>query len=146
SYSIDDDGIEHTVNFALENWWLTDRTGGDSPTALFIQALEDSDVAQLDLSAHDRLLEGIPGYARAYANGLAKATAARGRRILTPLSEPAEQRYLDFLEKYPGLAQRIPQHLVASYLGVTPETLSRVRRRIAMRRREGTLPQRRPLS
>src|SRR5262245_34910505 len=138
NYSIDDAGIEHTLGFAPENWWLTDRTGGSSPTVIFIQALEDSEVAQISMSGLERMMQGIPGYAAAYATGLTKVAAARDRRILAALSESAEQRYLSFMERFPGLAQRIPQHLIASYLGVTPETLSRVRRRLATRPRANT--------
>ena len=135
SYTIDEDGIEHTLGFAPEDWWLTDITAvGGEPTQLFIQALEDSEVAVMPLTAHDLFVERIPGYAAGYSAGLRKSTASRERRILAAISESAEQRYVRFLETYPRIAQRVPQHMIASYLGVKPETLSRVRRRLATRR------------
>jgi CRP-like cAMP-binding protein len=137
SYSIDEKGKEHILQFAPEGWWLTDfasiTTG--APSTIFIDALEDSDLLLIDWPSHDRLIQGIPGYAAAFAVGLQKGTTARELRILSSLSSAAEERYLAFLETHATLAQRVPLHMLASYLGMTPETLSRVRNQLSRRKR-----------
>lgn len=76
-------------------------------------------------------MERIPGHAQSYAIGIQRLAAARERWILSALSETAEKRYRDFLATYSGIAARVPQHMIASYLGLAPETLSRVRRKLA---------------
>jgi len=137
SYWIDDKGREVSLTFAPEGWWLTEMTSmqGKTPATYFIEALEDSDVVLMDLAAHVRFIEELPGFAAAYATGVQKMAAAREKRLLDSLSATAEQRYLNFLETYPSIARRVPQHMLASYLGITPETLSRLRGQLARKKR-----------
>ena len=137
SFSIDEKGREHVLQFAPEGWWLTDFASirEQVPSTFFIEALEDSDVLLIDWPSHDRLVSGLPGYAAAMAAGLSKGNAAREQRLMDTMSLSAEDRYLKFLEAYPSIAQRVPQHMVASYLGVTPETLSRIRGQFAKKKR-----------
>jgi len=88
----------------------------------------------ITLAAHTRLAEALPGYASAFATGLLKMAGAREKRLLDSLSATAEQRYLNFLDTYPSIARRVPQHMLASYLGITPETLSRLRAQLARKK------------
>ena len=137
SFTIDDKGREHVLQFAPEGWWLTDFTSmrDSTPSTYFIEALEDSGVVLMTHATHTRLVETLPGYAPAFATGLLKMAAARDKRLLDSLSATAEQRYLNFLETYASIARRVPQHMLASYLGITPETLSRLRAQLARPKR-----------
>ncbi len=133
SYLIDDKGREHILLFAPEDWWLsdTDSLVNNTPSAYFADAIEDSVVLLADLTAFQQLDAQLPAFGQLYRAGLQKRTEANNRRIAAALSNTAEERYLDFLKTYRTLARRVPQRMLASYLGVTPETLSRVRKRLA---------------
>ena len=135
SYVIDTRGKEHIVQFAPENWWLSDTVSlaSKTPSQYFIDAIEDSEVLLLELASHQRLLEEVPAYAVSFGAGVQRHAAAKDRRIVTALSASAEERYLEFMSTYPSIALRVPQFMVASYLGISPETLSRVRRTLASR-------------
>ena len=137
SFWIDDKGREHVLQFAPENWWLTDVNSmrDQTPSTYFIEALEDSDLVLLDAAAQTRFMAELPGYAAAYTTGLQRMGAAREKRLFDSLSATAEQRYLNFLDTYPSIARRVPQHMLASYLGLTPETLSRLRGQLARKKR-----------
>jgi CRP-like cAMP-binding protein len=130
-YVIDADGNEHVVQFAPEEWWLSDidslTTG--QPSSYFIDAIEDSELLLLDPAGHLKLIAESPAYATAFRTGLQRSAIAADRRIIGAIAEPARERYERFLETYPSIAQRVPQKMLASYLGITPETLSRLRRR-----------------
>jgi CRP-like cAMP-binding protein len=131
SYVIDADGKEHIVQFAPENWWIGDTTGlvaPGTPAQYFIDAVEDSNLLVFDRAAHEWAIARIPGVAAAYRAGLERKAAATDQRIVNALSTSAEERYQAFVKKYPSIVQRVPQFMLASYLGVTPETLSRVRK------------------
>lgn len=129
-YVIGDNGKEHILQFAPEDWWVADPTAlmtPESTATVFIDAIEDSELLTFDRAAHEQGLR-IPGVAMAYRGGLERKGAATNERIVSTLSASAEERYEAFVRKYPSLVQRVPQFMLASYLGVTPETLSRVRR------------------
>ena len=131
SYVIDPDGKEHILQFAPENWWIGDQAGLITPGTIsqfFIDAIEDSNLLVFDRSAHEWMMANIPGAAAAYRAGLERKAAATDQRIVNALSTTAEERYEAFVKKYPTIVQRVPQFMLASYLGITPETLSRVRR------------------
>lgn len=130
SYVIDNKGKEHIIQFAPENWWISDKIGmsKDALATYFIDAIEDSELLTTDMQGHITMLQKIPGYAESFQKGMQKRTAAKDIRIVHSLSSTAEERYDDFLSTYPTIAQRVPQHMLASYLGVTPETLSRIRK------------------
>lgn len=130
TYTIDNKGKEHILQFSPEDWWTGDLDGlvNDSPTKYFIDALEDSEILLFDDTALQKLNKYIPQSAAMYEAGLQKSLAARNRRIISYLTDTAEERYNEFLKKYPSLMQRVPQHMIASYLGVSPETLSRIRK------------------
>ena len=131
SYIIDNKGKEHIIQFAPENWWVSDKSGISSgaTASFFIDAIEDSEILITDLAGHLALLENVPCYAASFHAGIQKRGVAKDKRIVHALSATAEERYTDFLNTYPSIAQRVPQHMLASYLGLTPETLSRIRRK-----------------
>ncbi|HEY7287390.1 MAG TPA: Crp/Fnr family transcriptional regulator [Vicinamibacterales bacterium] len=135
NYVIDAKGKEHIVQFAPETWWLADATSLQKqvPSAYFIDAIEDSDVLLIDARSHQKLVEDVAGYATAFRTGLQRHAAAKDQRIVSSLSASAEERYLEFLRVYPSIVLRVPQSMLASYLGVTPETVSRIRRKLARR-------------
>jgi len=133
---IDNKGKEHIVQFAPENWWLADSDSlkNGIPTIYFIDAIEDSDILLLDGPSHLKIIEQVPGYAAAFQTGIQKHAAAKDRRIVASLSATAEERYNNFLSTYPSIALRVPQHMLASYLGITPETLSRIRKQLSRKK------------
>lgn len=137
SYVIDAKGKEHIVQFAPETWWLadTESLAGGVPARFFFEAIEDSTLLLIDGPSHQRVVERVPGYGAAMRTGLQRHAAAKDHRIVSALSATAEERYLAFLETYPSIAQRVPQKMLASYLGVSPETLSRVRHKLSRRSR-----------
>jgi CRP-like cAMP-binding protein len=118
SYSIDEKGKEHIFMFAPEDWIIADSTGADLPSELFIDALEDSIVQVLEKDMSEIELN-VKLFIRRI-NVLQK-------RIIMLMSSSAIARYEHFEETYPNIIQRVPQRMIASYLGVTPEALSKVR-------------------
>jgi len=136
SYVIDNKGKEHVVQFAPENWWLADIHSiiNKVPTLYFMDAIEPSDILLLDASGQQKLIEMLPGFQASFQAGRQKHTTAKDHRIIASLTATAEERYQNFLHVYPSIAQRVPQHMLASYLGITPETLSRIRKKWAAKK------------
>ena len=137
NYVIDAKGKEHIVQFAPETWWLADATSLNhgTPSPYFVDAIETSELLLIDGPSHQHLVDTLPSFAAAFRIGLQRHAAAKDQRIVETLASSAEERYREFLRIYPSIAARVPQAMLASYLGVTPETLSRVRRRRAGRPR-----------
>jgi CRP-like cAMP-binding protein len=129
-YVIDARGKEHILQFAPENWWVGEGAGTvpGTPAQYFIDALEDSSLLLVDAASHQRAIERVPSYAAGFRTGLQRAALAQDQRIVNALSTSAEERYEAFVTKYPSIVQRVPQFMLASYLGVSPETLSRIRK------------------
>jgi CRP-like cAMP-binding protein len=131
-YYLDDNGIQHTLLFAPEGWWTTDLpsflTGQESK--YHIEALEDSELLIISKQLLDKLLVKIPLLNNFFRVLYQNAVMAQEERLLNVLSTKVEERYLRFVKKYPQLQNRIPQYLIASYLGVTPEFFSKVKSRI----------------
>jgi len=135
TYTIDDTGKEHILQFSPENWWTGDMSfTSNVRSRCFIDALEDSEVLLTEPSSIQKLNQYIPQSAVHYQAALQKSMEAKNQRIVASLSETAEERYNDFLKKYPSLVQRVPQHMIASYLGISPETLSRIRKQQSHKR------------
>ena len=130
SFVIDAKGKEHVVQFAPEQWWLADAISLNTrtPSQYFYAAIEDSDLLLIDPPGQQQLVDRVPGYSAAMGAGLQKHAAAKDLRIVKALSATAAERYLDFMHTFPTIAQRVPQWMVASYLGVSPETISRIRK------------------
>jgi len=135
NYVIDSKGKEHIVQFAPETWWVADATSLNSgtPSTFFIDAIEDSELLLIDAPSHQMLVDRVAGYAAAFRTGLQRHAAAKDQRIVSSLSASAEERYLEFMRVYPSIALRVPQSMLASYLGVTPETVSRIRKNLSRR-------------
>ena len=131
SYFVDNKGKEHVVQFAPENWWISAKPGAgeEAPSSLFIDAIEDSDLLLVDKAGHISLMQRVPLYASSFLAGIQKRGEAKEKRIVHSLASTAEERYNEFINTYPSIAQRVPQHMLASYLGITPETVSRIRRK-----------------
>ena len=132
---IDSKGEEHIVQFALEGWWITDLysflTG--KPGEYFIDALEDSEALLIDSVSYEKLCTTIPKFERYFRILLQNNYIATHRRVLASIGKSAEERYRQMLEDYPTIVQRVAQRHIASYLGITPEALSRIRNRMAKR-------------
>lgn len=132
-FTIDEKGKEHILQFAPERWFVTDRESvyQNRPAVSYIQALEDTHVMQLDESFITRLSEQNKEFAKFNSRLLHNHIRQLQRRVNLLLSATAEERYLDFIAMYPDIMLRVPQSMVASYLGITPESLSRVRKDLA---------------
>lgn len=134
-FSIDEKGKEHILSFAPENWFVTDRESSyfNQPSAYYIQALEDSSVVMLNEDFIHLLSERFPTFIDFNNRLLHNHIRHLQNRINLLLSAAAEDRYLQFIKMYPDILLRVPQTMVASYLGITPESLSRVRRELAQK-------------
>jgi len=132
-YSVDDKGIEHTVFFATENWWISDGKSlmEGTPSQYFIDAVENSVALLISKSNFERICEQIPAFKELINHLLQRNLNATHERINDTFQSTAEEKYRHFLTSFPNLASRAPRHMVASYLGITPETLSRVRKDIS---------------
>lgn len=129
-YSINDKGKEHILSFAPENWIVTDRESSffNRPSAYYIQALEDSTVVLIDESFIRLLSEKLPAFVDFNNRLLHNHIRHLQNRINLLLSAAAKDRYIQFIKTHPDILLRVPQSMIASYLGITPESLSRVRR------------------
>lgn len=136
SYTVDDKGNEHTIQFALEGWTVADMhsfvTG--EPAIYNIEALEDTTVLLINKSSQEEMLTRIPKMERYLRLQMQGAYIAMQRRLIANLSLTAEDKYKRLVDIYPDIIMRVPQHMIASYLGVTKETLSRVRKEMSMRK------------
>lgn len=132
-YEVDANGREHIVQFAFENWWVGDLYSflTQTPARYSIDALEDTQVLQIDRSTLDELYERIPPLERYFRIMIQHAFIASQRRVLTAITLSAQQQYDQLVARYPQLEQRVAQQHIASYLGITPESLSRLRRQAA---------------
>ncbi|MGO4820940.1 Crp/Fnr family transcriptional regulator [Flavobacterium sp. W21_SRS_FM7] len=136
SYTIDEKGNEHSVQFAFEGWWITDLSSfllGQTSTYT-IEALEDSELLLLTSSAREELMDTLPKFERYQRLLLQNAYIALQTRINAALNDSAEEKYVKLSIAYPEVVARVPQHMIASYLGLTPETLSRVRKQLSLRK------------
>jgi CRP-like cAMP-binding protein len=129
----DEKGTECIIKFAPENWWVVDLDSflNSKPAFYYIQAIEETEVYQLSRSNYDLLYKSIPQFQKFSNERWQNGFIALQQRIMQNLSLTAEERYQHFIHKYPGLEQRIPQKLIASYLGITPEFLSMLRKKWA---------------
>lgn len=129
-YRTGDDGVEHIMRFASENWWLNDYESfrGGLPAKGAIDALEDSYVLLWSKENWEMLKREIPAFNAMQAHLLSRSLDAQGDRLYAAISYSAEERYNDFLKSFPNFSQRVPLHMIASYLGVSRETLNRIRK------------------
>ena len=128
-FFVNDKGIEETIQFALEHWWLSDYTSFSTqkPAEFSVQAVEKSEVMALSFSAQEEMLQQFPQMERYFRLVHQRAHAAFQFRIKFLYTMSREQLYREFARQYPAFVQRIPQYLLASFLGLTPEYLSEIR-------------------
>jgi CRP-like cAMP-binding protein len=129
AYVIDEKGNDHTLQFAIEDWWISDYNSYiyQSPATMFVVALEDSTVLQIDYQSEQKLKASSHHFETHFRMMAEKSAAFYARRIISSLTQNAEERYNEFLEKFPKVAQRLPQYALASYLNMTTEFLSKIR-------------------
>ncbi len=133
NYVLDEKGNEFILYFAIEDWWVGDISSffEQIPGTLFIQTVEDTELLMLDYRKSEQLFKEIPKFERHFRILIQRSLTTLQQRFYNTLAKPAEERYLEFLKKYPQVVQRVPQQLIASYIGVTPEFLSKVRHKLA---------------
>ncbi|ALI98685.1 Crp/Fnr family transcriptional regulator [Rufibacter tibetensis] len=133
-YSIDDKGAEHIVQLAVENWWVGDRESYLmlTPSLYNIDAWEDIEVLLIEKADLLNLYQQVPALTQMARQMDDRHSMATQRRINAAISFSAEKRYAEFVDCHPEFLQRFPQHLIASYLGITKETLSRIRKQQAL--------------
>jgi CRP-like cAMP-binding protein len=132
-FSIDKNGKEHIIQFAPEKWLISDRSSlyfGER-SKYYIEAIEESEVLFLKNDFFTNVIEKLPNIAENNDLLLQKHIRNLQNRVNSLLAETAEERYMNFVKMYPDILLRVPQWMVASYLGITPESLSRVRKELA---------------
>ncbi|MFZ4544103.1 MAG: Crp/Fnr family transcriptional regulator [Saprospiraceae bacterium] len=129
SYFIDQNGFEVILTFAVENWWVSDIASfqDQKPSKMFIETLEDCELLLLTPSSKEELLNKLPKLERVFRIMVQRHLAGYQERLFSNIALSAPERYTIFLQKYPDISQRVPQHLIASYLGISPEFLSKIR-------------------
>ena len=136
SYTVDEKGVEHIVEFAFEGWWMGDPfsffTG--EPSKYNMDALEDCELLLLTKHAEEEMMEKIPKMERFFRLLLQNHLIVTQSRLVSSLSNTAEEKYNQLVNACPTIPQRVPQHMLASYLGITPETLSRLRKNLSLRK------------
>lgn len=132
-FSIDEKGKEHIIQFAPEDWMMSDRdtTVFNEPSVFYIDAIEDTEVVIVKKDFFPAIKNIVPEILELNILMLHNSIRFMQKRLNMLLSATAEERYLDFIKLYPNLTLRVPQWMIASYLGVTPESLSRVRKDLA---------------
>lgn len=136
SFTVDKVGKEHILSFAMRDWWIADMYSYISrkPAILTIEAIADSEVLLLSYENQQLLYEKVPKFERFFRILVENSLVANQERLIDNLSSTAEERYLRFIKKYPAIPSCVPQLSIASYLGITPEFLSKIRGRLAKRK------------
>jgi len=129
-YLIDNDGQEHIIALAIEDWWTSDFASyiNQEPATLFVEAAEDSTLIQLSYKDEQELYEQVPKFERFFRLQVERSGVAIQKRMLSSISKTAEERYDELLKRQPQFLQRFPQYVVASYLGMTTQFLSKIRK------------------
>ena len=132
SYLINKEGEAVTVQFALEGYWISDLYSffSTKPAVYNIEALEETEVLLLNLPSFQHACDTIPAFERFFRMLIQNAYVAAQERVAKAYSQQAEERYVELTKKHPDILQRIPQHYIASYLGIQPQSLSRIRKQI----------------
>ena len=135
-FTVDEKGNEPILQFSSEGWWVADLYSflTDEPSSYNIEALEECELLLITKESWDILLEKIPAFERYFRILIQNSLIATQRRLMSSISETAEEKYIKLTNNFPGCIQRVPQHMIASYLGITRETLSRVRSQMATKK------------
>lgn len=130
AYVVADQGEEHTIQFAVQDWWISDYSGYiyQQPASMFVMAMEDSIILQIDFESEQKLKVGNPKYETFFRIMAERSFAGMQRRLISNLTKTAEERYQEFIEKYPLIVNRVPQYALASFLRMTTQYLSKLRK------------------
>lgn len=133
TYYIDEKGNEVTLQFAIENWWVSDIASfhEGKPSKMFIETLEDCELLILTPETKENLLLKMPCFERMFRLLVQRNLSRLQERLFQTIATTAVEKYLDFLDRYPTIPQRVAQHYIASYLGFSPEFLSKVRTKLS---------------
>lgn len=132
-FTVDEKGNEPILQFSFEGWWIADLYSflTEEPSLYNIEALENCELLLITLPSWDKLLEKVPAFERYFRILIQNNLIATQKRLMSSLSETAEEKYKKLIRNFPDCLYRVPQHMIASFLGITPETLSRVRGQMA---------------
>ncbi|WP_338063559.1 Crp/Fnr family transcriptional regulator [Zunongwangia pacifica] len=130
TYFIDQSGKEHTLQFAINDWWISDYTAffSKSQAIMNIECIQDASLYKISKKGMEELFLKIPQLETFFRKKMERAFASFQKRILSGLSQSAKERYLSFIKTYPNIEQSVKNYHIASYLGITTESLSRIRR------------------
>lgn len=133
TYYIDEKGTEVTLQFAIENWWVSDIASfhEGKPSKMFIETLEDCELLMLTPETKENLLIKMPCFERMFRLLVQRNLSRLQERLFQTIAITAVEKYLDFIDRYPTIPQRVAQHYIASYLGFSPEFLSKVRTKLS---------------
>ncbi|CDT20429.1 Crp/Fnr family transcriptional regulator [Sphingobacterium faecium] len=133
SYRLDEKGNEHISLFGWEGWWISDFNSyiNQQPATLYIDAVEDTELFLLTRAAYEQLTLDVPIMDRYFRLLYQNSLVTKDERLISSNSYSAEEKFQRLIQSNPEIMQRVPQHLVASYLGLAPETLSRIRKKLA---------------
>jgi CRP-like cAMP-binding protein len=136
TFTVDEKGNEPILQFSMEGWWIADLYSflTEECSIYNIEALEECELLLITKENWEILLAKVPAFERYFRLLIQNNLIATQRRLMSSLSESAEEKYTKLINNFPGCIQRVPQHMIASYLGITPETLSRIRAQMAARK------------
>ncbi|MCW2118639.1 Crp/Fnr family transcriptional regulator [Flavobacterium sp. 7A] len=132
AYYMDVKGNQHIIQFAVENWWVGDFDAfyNNTPSSIYIEAIEDSLLLSIDSDSLNHVFEKAPIFERYFRILVTEAFISQRKRILSAQEKNTQQRYVEFCTSYSNIENRVANYDIANYLGVSPENLSRVRRKL----------------
>ncbi|MFV5703279.1 Crp/Fnr family transcriptional regulator [Flavobacterium sp. XS2P12] len=132
-YYIDENGFEVNLQFSVEDWWVSDIASFSEhkPSKLYIETLEDCELLILTPEKKEILLNELPKFEKVFRLLVQRKLSVMQDRLINTIAKTAEEKYLNFTHLYPTISQRVPQHYIAHYLGISPEFLSKIRTRLA---------------
>lgn len=132
-YAMNENGCEVTLCFAVEDWWVCDIDSfyERKPSNFFMETLEETELLVFTREAKENLLRTMPKFERLFRNLVQRNLCSLQNRLVGTILKPATERYLDFIAMYPSLPLRVPQYYIASFLGVSPEFISTIRKRLS---------------
>jgi len=136
TYSVDEKGNEPILQFSFEGWWVADLYSflTNEPSKYNIEAMEDCELLLITKPSWDTMLDKVPALERYFRILIQNSLIATQQRLMGSISETAQEKYSKLINNFPGCLHRVPQHMIASYLGITPETLSRIRGQMATKK------------
>jgi CRP-like cAMP-binding protein len=129
AYVVVDEGEEHTIQFAIEDWWISDYSSfiNQQPASMFVIALEDSTILQIDFESEQKLKVSNHKFETFFRIMAERSFAGIQKRLISNLTKTAEERFAEFEQNYPKIAHRVPQYALASFLGMTTQYMSKLR-------------------